>query len=116
MIRNVLSYVKDIGGLPTIEKQNRKKGEVLYGAIDNSNGFYRCPVEKDSRSLMNVVFRLPTEELEDKLVADAKKAGLVGLKGHRSVGGIRASMYNAVSVEGVQKLADTMETFRKANS
>jgi phosphoserine aminotransferase len=116
MVRNVLAWLKETGGLPAMEKQNRKKGEVIYGAIDNSGGYYKCPVEKDSRSLMNVVFRLPSEELEEKFVNEAKKAGMVGLKGHRSVGGIRASTYNAVSVEGVQKLADFMGTFKKANS
>ncbi|HEX7481142.1 MAG TPA: 3-phosphoserine/phosphohydroxythreonine transaminase [Polyangiales bacterium] len=115
MVRNVLAVLKEQGGLPAIEKQNRKKGEILYAAIDGSGGYYKCPVEKDSRSVMNVVFRLPSEALEDKFVSEAKKAGMVGLKGHRSVGGIRASQYNAVTVEGVQKLVDFMSSFHKAN-
>jgi phosphoserine aminotransferase len=116
MVRNVLAWLKETGGLTAVEKNNRKKGEVLYGAIDGSGGFYRCPVEKESRSLMNVVFRLPSEKLEDAFVSEAKKAGMIGLKGHRSVGGIRASIYNAVSVAGVEKLVGFMEAFRKANA
>ncbi len=114
MIRNVLAWLQGIGGLAEIEVRNRKKGDVLYSAIDTAPDYYRAPVAKDSRSLMNVVFRLPTEELEDKFVAAAKKEGFVGLKGHRSVGGIRVSMYNAVSVESVEKLAEFMGRFAKA--
>ena len=112
MIRNVLSWVKEIGGLSVMERNNRKKGEVLYGAIDASDGFYRCPVEKESRSLMNVVFRLPSEALEDAFVAEAKKAGMVGLKGHRSVGGVRVSIYNAAELAWVQALVDYMNGFQ----
>jgi phosphoserine aminotransferase len=115
LVRNVMAWAKGVGGLAQIEAWNRQKGEVLYGAIDASPDFYRAPVAKDSRSVMNVVFRLPTEELEDKFVAAAKKQGMVGLKGHRSVGGIRVSMYNAVGVEAVQKLAGFMGEFEKAN-
>ncbi len=115
MVRNVLAVLKDMGGLPALEKQNRKKGEILYAAIDQSSGYFKCPVEKESRSVMNVVFRLPSEPLEEKFVSEAKKAGMVGLKGHRSVGGIRVSQYNAVTVEAVQKLVGFMDTFRKAN-
>ncbi len=116
MIRNVMAVVKEEGGLAAVEKKNRKKGEILYAAIDGSNGFYRCPVEKSARSVMNAVFRLPSEELEEKLVKAASAAGMVGLKGHRSVGGIRASMYNALSVEAVEKLTELMATFQKSNS
>src|SRR5690606_27120509 len=94
LVRNVLSWLKEQGGLDAIETINRKKGEVIYGVIDELQGFFRSPVERDSRSFMNVVFRLPSPELEEKFVAEAKKASLVGLKGHRSVGGIRASIYN----------------------
>lgn len=115
MVRNVLAWLKSIGGLAQIEKWNREKGEVLYGAIDAAPDFYRAPVAKDSRSFMNVVFRLPTEELEDKFVAAAKKQGMVGLKGHRSVGGIRVSMYNAVTVDAVKTLASFMADFARAN-
>jgi phosphoserine aminotransferase len=115
LIRNVLDWLKAQGGLDAVEKTNRQKGAILYGAIDAKPDFFRCPVEKDSRSMMNVVFRLPTEELEAKFVADAKSAKMVGLKGHRSVGGIRASIYNAVSVEAVSALAGFMADFAKAN-
>lgn len=115
LVRNVLSLLDAQGGLDAVEALNREKGRVLYGAIDELSGFYRSPVERESRSLMNVVFRLPTPELEEKFVAEAKKAGLVGLKGHRSVGGIRASTYNAVSLESVTALASFMREFAKAN-
>jgi phosphoserine aminotransferase len=115
MVRNVLAWVKSVGGLTQIEKWNEEKGQILYGALDKMSGFYKAPVEKESRSLMNVVFRLPSEALEEKFVAEAKKANMVGLKGHRSVGGIRASTYNAVSVENVKTLVSFMESFAKAN-
>jgi len=116
LVRNVLSWLKEQGGLEGIEKLNREKGRVLYGTIDEFADFYRAPVEKDSRSLMNVVFRLPTEALEEKFVTEAKKRKLVGLKGHRSVGGIRVSTYNAVSLESVQVLTTFMREFAKANA
>jgi len=115
LVRNVLSWIRDQGGLGAIEKTNREKGRVLYGAIDQLADFYRAPVEKASRSLMNVVFRLPTEALEEQFVSEAKKAKMVGLKGHRSVGGIRVSTYNAVSLEAVQLLTNFMQEFAKAN-
>ncbi len=115
LVRNVLSWVKGEGGLAEMEKRNREKARMVYGAIDAHAGFYACPVEPKSRSFMNVVFRLPTEALEDKFVAEAKKQRMVGLKGHRSVGGIRVSCYNAVTVEWVRALADFMTEFAKAN-
>jgi len=115
LIRNVLSWVKGEGGLEEMEKRNREKGRLLYGAIDGFGGFYTSPVERKSRSLMNVVFRLPSEALEDKFVAEAKKHHMVGLKGHRSVGGIRVSMYNAVSVDWVRALTELMKDFAKSN-
>jgi phosphoserine aminotransferase len=115
MIRNVLQWVKEQGGAAEMEKRNRKKADVLYAAIDGSSGYYTCPAEKASRSVMNVVFKLPSEELDTKFVAEASKAGLVGLKGHRLVGGIRASIYNAVPLEAVQKLTEFMQRFRQAN-
>jgi phosphoserine aminotransferase len=96
-----------------MEKVNRRKADRLYGVIDASNGFYRSPVEKESRSVMNVVFRLPSEALEEQFISEAKKAGMVGLKGHRSVGGMRASIYNAMPLAGVQALADFMGEFAK---
>jgi phosphoserine aminotransferase len=113
LVRNVLAWIKEQGGLAAIEKMNREKGRVLYGAIDAAPDFYRAPVEKKSRSLMNVVFRLPTEALEEQFVTEAKKAKMVGLKGHRSVGGIRVSTYNAVSLEAVQALTAFMAEFAK---
>jgi len=113
LVRNVLSWIKDQGGLAAIEKVNREKGRVLYGAIDAAPDFYRAPVEKKSRSFMNVVFRLPTEALEEQFVSEAKKAKMIGLKGHRSVGGIRVSTYNAVSLEAVQAVAAFMADFVK---
>ncbi|MBI5536220.1 MAG: 3-phosphoserine/phosphohydroxythreonine transaminase [Deltaproteobacteria bacterium] len=115
MIRNVMQWIKDSGGLDQIEKWNREKAKTVYDFLDAHGSFYRAPVQKDSRSVMNIVFRLPTEDLEAKLIAEAKKAGMVGLKGHRSVGGIRISAYNAVSLEAVSKIVAFMETFAKAN-
>jgi len=115
MVRNVLQLLKDQGGLEAVERRNRSKGDRLYGVMEAFPGFYRCPVEKESRSYMNVVFRLPSEELEAKFVAEGKAAGMVGLKGHRSVGGCRASIYNAMPPEGVEFLAQFMEEFARNN-
>jgi phosphoserine aminotransferase len=113
MVRNVLAWLKGLGGLARMEEENRRKARRLYGAIDAHAQFYRSPVERESRSVMNVVFRLPTEALEEQFVAEAKKKGMVGLKGHRSVGGIRVSTYNAVPYEWVDALASFMEEFVK---
>jgi phosphoserine aminotransferase len=113
MVRNVLAWLKETGGLAAMEARNRKKAERLYGVIDANAAFFRCPVEKQSRSVMNVVFRLPTEADEERFVAEAKKRGMVGLKGHRSVGGIRVSTYNAVMPEWVDELAAFMQEFAK---
>jgi phosphoserine aminotransferase len=111
----VLKWLEEtIGGLKAMEKINQEKGALLYNYIDQS-GYYRGTAEKDSRSLMNVTFRLPSEELEAKFVAEALKNGMAGLKGHRSVGGCRASIYNATAKEGVQALVDFMTAFAKAN-
>ena len=115
IVRNVLDWVKAEGGLAAMGKRNREKGDLLYSAIEAHGDFYRCPVEKASRSYMNVVFRLPSEELEARFVAEAKAKGLSGLKGHRSVGGCRASIYNAMEKAGVQALVDFMEGFAKGN-
>jgi len=115
LARNVLAWIKAEGGLVGMERRNREKGELLYGAIDRMKDFYRCPVERESRSYMNIVFRLPSEALEEKFVAEAKKERMVGLKGHRSVGGIRVSAYNAVSVQDIRTLVSFMETFARAN-
>jgi phosphoserine aminotransferase len=113
LCRNVLAWIQQVGGLKQIEKWNREKGELLYGAIDRNPDFFRAPVAKDSRSYMNVVFQLPTEALNEAFVAEAKKAGMVGIKGHRSTGGIRVSLYNAVTVENVKTLVSFMDQFVK---
>jgi phosphoserine aminotransferase len=114
IMKLVLEWIKSKGGLAGVEKLNRAKKDLLYGAIDAAPDFYSGPAEKASRSWMNVTMRLPTEDLETKFVADAKKEGLLGLKGHRSVGGIRFSIYNAVSVEDIQKTVEFMARFRKS--
>lgn len=116
LLRNVLAYNKSIGGLKAIEANNRKKGELLYGCIDQHADFYKPFVtEKADRSLMNVNFFLPTEELTASFVSEAKKNNMVGLKGYRDIGGIRASTYNAVTVDNVKTLVDFMEHFVKKN-
>jgi phosphoserine aminotransferase len=115
IMKLVLEWVKSKGGLAGIEKINIAKKDLLYGAIDAAPDFYKGTVDKASRSWMNVTMRLPTEDLEAKFIADAKKEGLLGMKGHRSVGGIRFSIYNAVSLEDIQKTVDFMNRFRKAN-
>lgn len=116
LMRNVLAVLKAEGGLAKVEEKNRKKSALLYGAIDGSNGYYRSPVERDARSHMNVVWRLPSEELEEKFVKEATAKDMIGLKGHRSVGGCRASIYNAVSVAGVERLVAFMNDFAKKNA
>lgn len=113
LVRNVLSVTKEIGGLAEMERRNRQKAGLLYGAIDAMADFYRAPVEKESRSVMNVVFRLPTEDLEKRFVSEAAKQGMVGLAGHRITGGIRASLYNAVEVASVEALVAFMQDFAK---
>jgi phosphoserine aminotransferase len=113
LIRNVLSWLEAEGGVPAIEERNRKKAGLVYDAIDGSGGFYRCPVDKACRSIMNLVWRLPTPELEEDFVKEAQAQKMIGLKGHRSVGGIRASLYNAVELAWVETLASFMKDFAK---
>ncbi len=108
-----LEYLQSLGGVPKIEETNRKKAKILYDVIDSSNGFYKGHAEKDSRSLMNVTFNLPTPELEQQCVQEALQQDMVGLKGHRSVGGMRASIYNAMPIKGVQKLAEFLKAFQE---
>jgi phosphoserine aminotransferase len=115
LVRNVLFWIKETGGIEAMNVRNRDKARVLYDAIDANPSFYRCPVEPKSRSKMNVVFRLPTEGLEEKMVRDAKARGMVGIKGHRSVGGIRVSLYNAVEPAWVSTLATFMAEFARTN-
>jgi phosphoserine aminotransferase len=110
-----LAWVKAQGGLPAIEALAKKRAGLLYAAIDGSNGYYRCPVPREFRSDMNLVWRLPSEELEEKFIKEASAAGMIQLKGHRSVGGVRASCYNAMPVEGASTLASFMSDFQKRN-
>ncbi len=114
MVEKVLSWLEEQGGIPGIQAVNQKKSTLLYDAIDAS-GFYRGTAEKASRSHMNVTFRLTKEELEPVFIQQAAEHGLVALKGHRSVGGIRASIYNACPLESVEALIDFMKDFEKGN-
>jgi phosphoserine aminotransferase len=104
----------EIGGLAAMEAKNRAKAAALYAAIDNSGGFYKGTARPDSRSLMNVTFKLPDSALEKPFQEEAKKAGLVGLGGHRSVGGLRASLYNALDQSAVSALTGFMAEFARA--
>ena len=110
-----LEYMKEIGGIPEIERRNREKAKLLYDLIDGSGGFYRGHAKPDSRSLMNVTFNLSTPELEAKCVEEGRSRDLVGLKGHRSVGGMRASIYNAMTLEGVKALTEYLVEFQQNN-
>jgi len=114
IVKLVLEWIETCGGIAGIEKVNDEKARLIYEAIDKS-GFYRGTANTADRSKMNVTFRLPKEELEEKFVNEAKKEGILGLKGHRSVGGCRASIYNAMDVAGVKVLIDFMARFAKAN-
>jgi phosphoserine aminotransferase len=113
MVGKTLKWLKKGGGLTAMEKINREKGDLLYGTMEKHSGFFSSPVEKESRSYMNVVFRLPTEELEQQFIAAGKEAGMTGLKGHRSVGGCRVSIYNAIPLEWVKAVAEMMEEFAR---
>lgn len=115
MVGLVLEWIKENGGLEAISEHNRKKAGLIYDVMDSRSSFYRGHAQKDSRSLMNITFRLPDEDLENRFVAEASGQGFIGLKGHRSVGGIRASIYNAMSREGCERLAAFMEDFHKHN-
>jgi phosphoserine aminotransferase len=114
VMRLVLKWLIAEGGLEGIKARNEEKAAILYDAID-ATGFYRGHADPGCRSLMNVTFRLPSEELEKQFVSEATKAGLDGLKGHRSVGGIRASIYNAFPREGVETLVAFMKEFERAH-
>ena len=111
----VFQWLKRQGGLPGIAAVNAEKARILYECIDNASGFYSNPVDPDCRSRMNVPFTLANPALDAAFLAESKAAGLVSLKGHKSVGGMRASIYNAVSLEGVQVLVDFMNDFAKRN-
>lgn len=116
MVGKVLKWMKRKGGLKVIEHEAKEKAELLYSVIDESDGYFRCPVDRTCRSHMNVVFRLPSEGLEKKFLAEALAADLLNLKGHRSVGGCRASIYNAMPKESIEVLAQFMDSFRRHNS
>jgi phosphoserine aminotransferase len=114
IISLVCRWLSDKGGLMAMEEENETKAKLLYDAIDATN-FYRGHADPDARSIMNVTFRLPSEELEKKFAAEATAQGLDGLKGHRSVGGIRASIYNAFPLQGVEALVSFMKEFERKN-
>ena len=115
MLGKVLNWIKQQGGLAAMQSNAAEKSRILYDAIDTSNGYYYSPVDSASRSQMNVVFRLSSEELEQKFLASATAADLMNLKGHRSVGGCRASIYNALPTASVQALVDYMQEFKRNN-
>ncbi|MEY3616632.1 MAG: Phosphoserine aminotransferase [Pseudomonadota bacterium] len=110
----VFEWLIELGGLAAIEKQNIKKAELLYSYIDSSD-FYSNPIDIKNRSRMNVPFRIQNEDLHTSFVTGAENLGMIGLKGHRLVGGIRASIYNAMPIEGVQALVDYMKDFEKSH-
>jgi phosphoserine aminotransferase len=111
----VLEWIESLGGVSAIEKRNSAKAKLLYDTTESSGGFYRCPVENSARSKMNVVFRVAggDDAIEKKFAAEAAAAGLVGTPGHRSVGGMRVSLYNAVTLEAVEKLTGFMREFQR---
>ena len=115
VVAEVLEWIKGQGGLAAVAAHNQAKAKVIYDYLDASK-FFRGTARADSRSLMNICFRAPSEELEEKFLAEAKKRKLSGLKGHRSVGGMRASVYNAFPPAGCQALVDAMRDFEKANA
>ena len=110
----VLKWAKGLGGLQAIERRNQAKADLVYKAIDESGGYYKGHAKSD-RSRMNITFRLPSEALEDQFAGEAKKSDLIGLKGHRSVGGMRASLYNALPVEASESLVKFMKEFQQKN-
>ena len=114
MCKLVLEWIEKLGGLEEMKKRNEAKAKILYDFIDSSKMFSN-PVRHCDRSLMNVTFVTESDELNAKFVSEAAEAGFVNLKGHRSVGGMRASIYNAMPVEGVEQLVDFMKEFEKNN-
>lgn len=115
VVGEVLKWIEGFGGLDKLHAHNVKKANYIYDAIDNSEGFYKGTVVKEDRSLMNIPFRLHTEELEKKFIAEAKANGMIGLKGHRSVGGCRASVYNSCPLESAKALGEFMKKFQAEN-
>ena len=115
LISLVCEWLKEQGGIPAMQSKNEEKAAILYDAIDSSDGYYTGHAVREARSLMNVTFRLPSEDLEKQFCSEATALGLDGLKGHRDVGGIRASIYNAFPREGVEALVDFMQDFARKN-
>lgn len=115
LLKLVLEWVVLEGGLTTIAKKNEEKAKILYDIMDESEGFYIGHAEKSSRSKMNVTFNLHNEDTSKRFLENAKETGFIGLNGHRSVGGCRASIYNAIPIEHVYQLAEFMKTFRRKN-
>lgn len=115
LISLVCDWLKEQGGIPAMQVRNEEKAKILYDAIDASDGYYAGHANRECRSLMNVTFRLPSTDLEEKFCSEAEATGLDGLRGHRSVGGIRASIYNAFPREGVVKLVSFMKEFAAQN-
>ncbi|HET6845232.1 MAG TPA: 3-phosphoserine/phosphohydroxythreonine transaminase, partial [Anaerolineales bacterium] len=103
------------GGLTAMAKRNQAKAALVYKTIDDSGGFYRGHAVTNARSVMNIPFRLPSEQLEETFASESKKNGLIGLKGHRSVGGMRASLYNALDIKAAEALTTFMKEFQKKN-
>ena len=112
----VLRWIRDLGGVGAMEERAARRSGAVYGAIDASEGFYRSPVERAHRSHMNVVFRTPSDDLDASFLKGAEQEGLVNLRGHRSVGGVRASIYNAMTDDGVDALVGFMRAYREANA
>ncbi|MFX3631975.1 MAG: 3-phosphoserine/phosphohydroxythreonine transaminase [Candidatus Pristimantibacillus sp.] len=115
MVNLVLKWIQAKGGVAQMEQYNRDKTKLIYDTIDNSGGFYKGFAQADSRSLMNITFRIHNEELEKQFVKESEQQGFVGLKGHRDVGGLRASTYNAVPLESCKALAEFMSDFQQRN-
>ncbi|MFC4775653.1 3-phosphoserine/phosphohydroxythreonine transaminase [Paenibacillus sp. GCM10023252] len=115
MVNLMLKWIASKGGVSAIEQYNRDKTNLIYDAIDSSGGFYRGAADAASRSVMNITFRIHTEELEKQFIKESEAAGFVGLKGHRDVGGLRASTYNAVPLESCKALAAFMSDFQQRN-
>lgn len=113
MLSLVLEWLEERGGTESIQRINNEKAKMLYDVIDESNGFYRGHAQKNSRSIMNVTFTLPSDELTKQFLAQSKEQGFIGLNGHRSIGGCRASIYNAVPLESVERLREFMQSFAK---
>jgi len=118
LLKLILEWIDEQGGIEAIDKKNQEKAQILYDAIGNSNGFYVAHSKKGSRSLMNVTFNIKDKDtlLEEKLIKESESAGMIGLKGHRSIGGLRASIYNAMPKEGVEALVKLMQEFQSKNS